>query len=155
MKKKDFFAYLEKLEEQDEVLKRWKELYLEEEKIITTLIETRKIKGLSQKDIADITNLKQPAIARIENGVNSPQINTLLRIVDALDLKIEIIPKCNDLLVSTFIESNFSIQQNKFYSKSEWNFVTHVQCDSETLLKGDIIYENFSDEYPCNQNYPA
>ena len=146
MKKKDFFAYLEKLEEQDEVLKRWKELYLEEEKIITTLIETRKIKGLSQKDIADITNLKQPAIARIENGVNSPQINTLLRIVDALDLKIDITPKCNDFSSSTFIEGQFFNRNNNFYSKNNWTIVTNSKCVIETTLEGDHLYENLTNK---------
>ncbi len=37
-----------------------------------------------------MTGLKQPAIARIENNVNSPQLDTLIKILDALDLKIEI-----------------------------------------------------------------
>ena len=37
-----------------------------------------------------MTGLKQLAIARIENNVNSPQLDTLIKILDALDLKIEI-----------------------------------------------------------------
>jgi len=37
-----------------------------------------------------MTGLKQPAIDRIENNVNSPQLDTLIKILDALDLKIEI-----------------------------------------------------------------
>ena len=37
-----------------------------------------------------MTGLKQPAIARIENKINSPQLDTLLKIVDALDLTFDI-----------------------------------------------------------------
>ncbi len=61
-----------------------------EENIINTIISTRKKKGLTQKEVAKMTGLKQPAIARIENNVNSPQLDTLIKILDALDLKIEI-----------------------------------------------------------------
>lgn len=61
-----------------------------EENIINTIISTRKKKGLTQKEVAEMTGLKQPAIARIENNVNSPQLDTLIKILDALDLKIEI-----------------------------------------------------------------
>ena len=61
-----------------------------EENIINTIISTRKKKGLTQKEVAKMTGLKQPAIDRIENNVNSPQLDTLIKILDALDLKIEI-----------------------------------------------------------------
>ena len=47
-----------------------------------------------------MTGLKQPAIARIENNVNSPQLDTLIKILDALDLKLEINSlKTNKILV--------------------------------------------------------
>lgn len=94
MKKNDFFAYLDKLEEKDELLRRWGELYRQEEKLIQTIIESRKTRGLSQKELAQLTGIKQPAIARIESGAHSPQINTLINIVEALDLKLTITPKC-------------------------------------------------------------
>ena len=61
-----------------------------EENIINTIISTRKKKGLTQKEVAEMTGLKQPTIARIENNVNSPQLDTVIKILDALDLKIEI-----------------------------------------------------------------
>jgi transcriptional regulator with XRE-family HTH domain len=61
-----------------------------EENIIKTIISTRKKKGLTQKEVAEMTGLKQPTIARIENNVNSPQLDTVIKILDALDLKIEI-----------------------------------------------------------------
>ena len=71
-----------------------------EENIINTIISTRKKKGLTQKEVAKMTGLKQPAIARIENNVNSPQLDTLIKILDALDLKIEINSlKTNKILV--------------------------------------------------------
>ncbi len=48
---------------------------------------------MSQKELAELTGLKQPAIARIEKGENSPQLNTLLKLVDSLDLEFLLVPK--------------------------------------------------------------
>lgn len=64
--------------------------YLE---LIIGIHERRKELGLTQRELADRVELKQPAIARLENGKNSSRIDTLLRVIDALDLKIKLIPK--------------------------------------------------------------
>lgn len=90
MKKNDVFSYLDELESKDETLQLWGDLYRIEETIINKIIETRKNKGLSQKEVAIKAGLKQPAIARIENGTNSPQLDTLLKVFNALDINFEI-----------------------------------------------------------------
>jgi len=90
MKKNNIDTFLIELEKNNETFKKWGDLYRIEENIIKTIISTRKKKGLTQKEVAEMTGLKQPAIARIENNVNSPQLDTLIKILDALDLKIEI-----------------------------------------------------------------
>jgi DNA-binding XRE family transcriptional regulator len=90
MKKNNIDTFLIELEKNNETFKKWGDLYRIEENIIKTIISTRKKKGLTQKEVAEMTGLKQPTIARIENNVNSPQLDTLIKILDALDLKIEI-----------------------------------------------------------------
>ena len=90
MKKNNIDTFLIELEKNNETFKKWGDLYRIEENIIKTIISTRKKKGLTQKEVAEMTGLKQLAIARIENNVNSPQLDTLIKILDALDLKIEI-----------------------------------------------------------------
>lgn len=93
MKKNDVFSYLDELESNDETLQLWADLYRIEEAIINKIIETRKNKGMSQKDVAVKAGLKQPAVARIENGTNSPQLDTLLKVFNALDINFEITDK--------------------------------------------------------------
>lgn len=56
--------------------------------IIKTLIYRRKEKGYSQRDLANITGIKQSAIARMERLILYPRIDTLIKISRALDLTI-------------------------------------------------------------------
>jgi len=51
--------------------------------LICAMIEARKEKGLSQRDLESITGIKQPVIARIERGTNYPKYETLLKILHA------------------------------------------------------------------------
>lgn len=60
--------------------------------IIDTLIEQRKEKGMTQKELAQITELTQSVIARMESKKAVPQLDTLLKVVAALDCNLEIIP---------------------------------------------------------------
>lgn len=60
--------------------------------IIDRLIELRKAKGLTQKDLAKAANLTQPAIARLERKGTIPQLDTLLKVANALDYELELVP---------------------------------------------------------------
>ncbi|GEM_PF-2980704 len=155
MKKNDFFSYLDKLEEKDELLKRWGELYLQEEKLIQTIIESRKAKGISQKELAQLTGIKQPAIARIESGAHSPQINTLINIIEALDLKLTISPKCEVFLESIWHNHKVMLSDSIFYSKIT-STLDFTQKSGDYIIKeGGHLNENQSYEYPCKEHYPA
>ncbi len=59
--------------------------------IISAVIEARKEKGLSQQELADLTGVKQPAIARLENGNISPSVDTLNRLLIPLGKKIAVV----------------------------------------------------------------
>jgi len=60
--------------------------------IIDELIELRKAKGLTQRELAKATNLAQPAIARLERKAAIPQLDTLLKVAAALDYELELVP---------------------------------------------------------------
>ena len=60
--------------------------------IIDELIELRKAKGLTQRNLAKAANLAQPAIARLESKAAIPQLDTLLKIAAALDYDLELVP---------------------------------------------------------------
>jgi len=60
--------------------------------LIGKMIEAREQKGLSQRQLADISGVKQPAIARLESLKATPQIDTLFKVLHPLGYTIEIVP---------------------------------------------------------------
>jgi DNA-binding XRE family transcriptional regulator len=63
--------------------------------LIGKMIEAREAKGLSQRELADISGVKQPAIARLEGMKATPQIDTLFKVLHPLGYTIEIVPLAN------------------------------------------------------------
>jgi len=60
--------------------------------LIRKLIEVREEKGLSQRDLAAMSGVRQPAIARLESMRATPQIDTLLKILNPLGYTLSIVP---------------------------------------------------------------
>ena len=60
--------------------------------IIGKMIEAREEKGLSQRELAALSGVKQPAIARLESMKATPQIDTLFKVLYPLGYTIEIVP---------------------------------------------------------------
>ena len=52
--------------------------------IMTELINARNKKGLSQRDLEELSGVKQPIISRMEAGVTSPQLDTVLKVLAPL-----------------------------------------------------------------------
>lgn len=59
--------------------------------IIDTLIEQRKDRGMTQTDLAKASDLTQSVIARLESKKAIPQLDTLLKVVNALDCTLQIV----------------------------------------------------------------
>ena len=59
--------------------------------IADQLAEHRKLRGLSQAQLAELVGTTQSAIARLEAGGRPPRIDTLLRIANALDCELEVV----------------------------------------------------------------
>lgn len=60
--------------------------------LIGKMIEAREKKGLSQRELAEISGVKQPAIARLESMKATPQIDTLFKVLNPLGYTISIVP---------------------------------------------------------------
>ncbi len=60
--------------------------------LIGKLIEAREQKGISQRELAKMSGVKQPAIARLESMKSTPQIDTLLKVLSPLGYKLDIVP---------------------------------------------------------------
>jgi transcriptional regulator with XRE-family HTH domain len=152
MKEKDFFTFLDELEKEDETLKKWGDLYRIEENIIKTLVAARKRKGLSQKDVAERTNLKQSAVARIETGAHSLRLETLIKVVDALGLRIDIQSgHCKEQTLEYVHPQDLFDQAYELYSKE----LVDTNKEHTYSIAGGSINENQAHEYSCEEDCSA
>lgn len=53
------------------------------EDIIKEIVHMRQYNNLSQNELADISGVRQPMIARIEHGINTPNMSTVLKLLAA------------------------------------------------------------------------
>lgn len=58
--------------------------------ILTSYINLRKERGITQQEIADRTGIKRTNVTRIESGRNAPTIEVLVKLAAALDMELEI-----------------------------------------------------------------
>lgn len=61
--------------------------------VIRAIIEARREKGITQKDLSDLTGIAQGDISKLENGNANPSVKTLKRIASAMGktLRIEFV----------------------------------------------------------------
>lgn len=62
--------------------------------IIQAMIDARKIKGITQKELSERTGIAQSDISKLENGNANPSLRTLQRLASGMGckLKLEFIP---------------------------------------------------------------
>lgn len=65
--------------------------------LIKDLVEYRRVKGLSQQEVADKSGLTQQMISRIEKLDFIPQLDTFIKCITALDLDIKLVDRNNKL----------------------------------------------------------
>ena len=56
------------------------------------LVNARKERGISQKKLEELSGVKQPIIARMERGITSPQIDTVLKVLAPLGKTLAVVP---------------------------------------------------------------
>ncbi len=59
---------------------------------LCALIDARNEKKITQKELENLSGIKQPMIARIERGTSSPTLDTVLRILAPLGKTLAIVP---------------------------------------------------------------
>ena len=60
--------------------------------LITALVRARQEQGLSQRQLEELSGVKQPQIARMEKGDANPQLDTLLKVLAAMGKTLAIVP---------------------------------------------------------------
>lgn len=59
---------------------------------ICMLADLRNEHKITQKQLEALSGIKQPMIARIENGDSIPRVDTLIRLLEPMGLTIKIVP---------------------------------------------------------------
>lgn len=59
--------------------------------LITEFIHLRKELGITQRQLEKLSGVSQPVIARIESGKNTPNINTVTKLLAPLGKKLWIV----------------------------------------------------------------
>jgi DNA-binding XRE family transcriptional regulator len=60
--------------------------------IMSELIKARNERGITQRGLESLSGVRQPIISRMEAGTTSPQLDTVLKVLGALDKTLAIVP---------------------------------------------------------------
>ncbi|MCD7725176.1 MAG: helix-turn-helix domain-containing protein [Clostridiales bacterium] len=60
--------------------------------LVGEVIKTRKEKHISQRELEDMTGIKQSVIARMESGKTDPQLSTVLKLLVSMGKTLSIVP---------------------------------------------------------------
>lgn len=60
--------------------------------IIGAFIEARQNGGVSQRELGELSGVKQPVIARMERGVSIPRLDTVLKLLAPLGKTLAVVP---------------------------------------------------------------
>lgn len=60
--------------------------------LITEILNARREKGMTQKQLEEKSGVRQPVIARMEGGATDPQLTTLLKVLRPLGKTLAIVP---------------------------------------------------------------
>ena len=62
-----------------------------EYELVCNLIKLRKEKGLTQKKLAELADVDQPSVARIESGKHVPSLKMLIKFLTVMGYRIEFV----------------------------------------------------------------
>lgn len=64
--------------------------------VITEIVKARQEKGITQKQLEELSGVKQPIIARTEKGTSIPNLDTVIKLLIPLGKTIAIIADENN-----------------------------------------------------------
>jgi predicted transcriptional regulator len=85
----DLQDYLNRQLKNPEFVKEWERIKPEYE-VMKLLVEARTERGLTQKELAERTGIRQPNISRLERGQCSPTLDTLSALARGLGKELKV-----------------------------------------------------------------
>ncbi len=67
-----------------------------ERDVIRQIVEARKSQKLSQRVVGERAGIIRETVAKIENNLNSPQINTLIKLLEPIGYTLGVVPLVKD-----------------------------------------------------------
>lgn len=61
-------------------------------RLIKQVIEMRKERGLTQRELAQLSGVNLSVITKMENGTSYPRLFTFLKILEGLDATLQMVP---------------------------------------------------------------
>lgn len=61
-------------------------------KLICEIVSARQEQGYSQRDLEEMTGIKQSSIARMETGASNPTLGTLFKLLVPLGMTLAVVP---------------------------------------------------------------
>ena len=65
----------------------------QEYELIDRIVSERKRRNITQKELAAMTGISQQSISRLEREKHMPKIDTLIKLLDGLGLKLTVVAK--------------------------------------------------------------
>ena len=84
--------YKDFVKETDPLSKEMLEEAEAEASIISAMIKQRTALGISQRDLAALCNISLSSVARIEASKTTPRLDTLIKMLNQLGLKLSVTP---------------------------------------------------------------
>jgi transcriptional regulator with XRE-family HTH domain len=94
----------------------------------TILKQLRKLRGLTQEDLAQRTGRSVDAVSQWERGVNWPSFDTLVRLSEALDVP-----------AATFFETCIAETDDRFERKIEARLLIESMTDRQLDLATSLL----------------
>lgn len=60
--------------------------------IMSELIKARNERGISQRELEELSGVKQPVISRMEAGATSPHLDTVIKVLAPLGKTLAVVP---------------------------------------------------------------
>ncbi|VVT31924.1 helix-turn-helix transcriptional regulator [Rhizobium sp. EC-SD404] len=94
----------------------------------TTLKQLRKLRGLTQEDLAQLTGRSVDAVSQWERGVNWPSFDTLVRLSEALDVR-----------AAAFFETGIAETDDLLERKIEAKLLIESMTDQQLDLARELL----------------
>ena len=90
------------------------------EDVARTLKEARAHKGLSQRELAARSGVRQYQISKFENGAQDLRVSSLVELARALDLELSLVPRKSLSAVNSIIRSSWPSHEAANFKEAEW-----------------------------------